>query len=1207
MTMTFGANIFFLMILLLEVCLQISVVLSFTTSKSAVNNVAIGKRRSFSAATVLQVVANPLDDSSSSPKSSSTSSSTMTDVIYQRVIRPSSDSNGIPDMLFLGYLVEYLESHFKLPSQELPMIYETKMPEEGEKNFVLAWDSPLSPSSEATRMEVEVVGIFTDKKAKKTNSKGFGKPSQSPSSPSVPSMAMVVVKKSKSKSLSSLPPMMKNLFDDSEKKITKALDLGLNKFVAGKIKFDSSGSVNNSKTSQDHRPPNVKTFEEALQVEEEATLEAEMVDAPPAIAYDASDNRGNQNGQKKDIILDAQIVEDDEKPSTPQNKNKRKEREVKESNVSPQPPAPVDENEDFAVAAARRVQLAKKKKKRTMATTTTTKSQKVSDDEEYAIAAARKISLKVKNMSKKKKGTIPPKSTTATTTKNGRARGTSSTTTASQQQSRTIEEVQEQPMEVPKNFQASDFMGDERAFKQTISRPSDYLQRRKKKKTNTVSVGRSTSETKPKKKNQVVIEASTTKNENVKLTSSPKLKDDESTKNKMKSQKEMADMKKRIEKEHNKLNLKIVSDENDDGQEPEMSESSKEGESKSTPSRNDMEIEVMKAAEKVMDEIAEKGEDMTAEELLKDVLKFGEEKKKEEAPGSGFVSGAFEKANELMRERHAQRQRRLENQKQVKERIQTMNDVRPNIVDPTEISAEEELRQMFEAGERLADSRITTTQAGELATKPPPEGTTMADVDQLVAEEKSISSYAKVLDEELAELEITINKSPGEDLDGPVMKNPMFDIMSGPEVYDQNVDPDTVNYPGAMPGTKDIRLPKELDEAMKQSKFAVEILTNLRTEEEENPDGTTKERYFMGKKEFTSEQIQSLKNVVAEAVEIGLIQNPLDVAQERSQLQMIIDEMWNQPPERVGEIASNYKDVLLSENFVMLVKERLTDMADRDLDALRNDDERLKEPHEQEREILGQLVNYAQLLLKETRALGAELEAQQLEVVRSICKVAMDPSHATEEETAVALSDAVRDMRPLLDDMFVAYLKYAVAEEEARLARAGLLHDPEYNQWLFVLKIVQQGVYSEIAKTINRYIDHIQYVLRMETPQQRRKLLSRLIDDMPTMDVRPFVQVVENIAGSLGDGAKGDFDGVGELGDMTNVILQLRRDVHDLLPPERIALKARDADEWAAKQREKLMEARNATKKRLQAAKETEHLQDEIEALGRRGDVDKFD
>eukprot|EP00527_Entomoneis_sp_CCMP2396_P005419 CAMPEP_0198141416 /NCGR_PEP_ID=MMETSP1443-20131203/4432_1 /TAXON_ID=186043 /ORGANISM="Entomoneis sp., Strain CCMP2396" /LENGTH=65 /DNA_ID=CAMNT_0043804163 /DNA_START=72 /DNA_END=266 /DNA_ORIENTATION=+ len=64
----------------------------------------------------------------------------------------------------------------------------------------------------------------------------------------------------------------------------------------------------------------------------------------------------------------------------------------------------------------------------------------------------------------------------------------------------------------------------------------------------------------------------------------------------------------------------------------------------------------------------------------------------------------------------------------------------------------------------------------------------------------------------------------------------------------------------------------------------------------------------------------------------------------------------------------NYKDLLLSDNFVQLVCDRMSEMVDRDLDALRKDD--------------------------------YSLEA---------------------------------NMRPLFDDAFVAYLKYAVEEEEGRL------------------------------------------------------------------------------------------------------------------------------------------------------------------------------
>ena len=51
--------------------------------------------------------------------------------------------------------------------------------------------------------------------------------------------------------------------------------------------------------------------------------------------------------------------------------------------------------------------------------------------------------------------------------------------------------------------------------------------------------------------------------------------------------------------------------------------------------------------------------------------------------------------------------------------------------------------------------------------------------------------------------------------------------MSGPEVYNPNVEMDTVNYPGALPGTKEVRLPKKLDEAKNQAQFAASVLEKM--------------------------------------------------------------------------------------------------------------------------------------------------------------------------------------------------------------------------------------------------------------------------------------------------------------------------------------------------------------------------------------------
>lgn len=105
-----------------------------------------------------------------------------------------------------------------------------------------------------------------------------------------------------------------------------------------------------------------------------------------------------------------------------------------------------------------------------------------------------------------------------------------------------------------------------------------------------------------------------------------------------------------------------------------------------------------------------------------------------------------------------------------------------------------------------------------------------------------------------------------------------------------------------------------------------------------------------------------------------------------------------------------------------------------------------------------------------------------------------------------------------------------------------------------------------------------------------------------SQDIRPFIKVVDNIAASLGQGRKGDFD-TAVLGGMTNKILQLRRDVNELLPPERVKEMSKEADEWAARQRQRLMEQRGVSQQRLKAARESQSSEDEI---GRRGEVEHF-
>ena len=60
-----------------------------------------------------------------------------------------------------------------------------------------------------------------------------------------------------------------------------------------------------------------------------------------------------------------------------------------------------------------------------------------------------------------------------------------------------------------------------------------------------------------------------------------------------------------------------------------------------------------------------------------------------------------------------------------------------------------------------------------------------------------------------------------------------------------------------------------------------------------------------------------------------------------------------------------------------------------------------------------------------------------------------------------------------------------------------------------------------LSSDVKRYVNHVWYVLRMKSKTERKELPTKLIDAMPTMDVRPFVKVVNNIVSSLGSITEG--------------------------------------------------------------------------------------
>ena len=1016
-------------------------------------------------------------------------------VIYQKVIRAPKNNQ-----FFLPSLIDYMQTDFQVP-KDLPMVYTLTIPA-GESNdddqlqqqqqqkdsdgySILEMNSPLSRNSDATRMEVEVVGIYTDE----DNASGA----------TLPSMAMVVIKKMNIVEGGDANVMMRRMFDDSEKKIVKALDVGLDDFVDGKVApRQGAGASANA---------NAGGWKNSAFDGLEADADVPGIEMDEVGEWSAFDSLGDFEGfDEIDGTMEDLMVASTGKNIGPVEGISKS---YKDDGIIDAVVSDVTENEEdgVGVRADKRAKVTKKVAKPQVSAKATTAAAISEPVLDFAVQAAKAAAARRKRENENKQkdeisvvasgGDYAVESAKAAAVAKLASKESTKTKVAKKKDKSNVEKmaVPAVPQDVT--------MGEAMPMELPTVGVSPMLQNLSKGVSSSSSFQVKISDTKSFLKRNKVFENAIAANANGDNGASSNKNGNQTQRNINMVTDTSVDATALSEEERQKSF--------DDLSFKEVGTSIVDPPSSSFPTiengeiiKTDKEIEqdVLKAAMDFMPGQMNEGpseDDMSAEELLKSILKFGDEKEKEEADGSGFVKGAFSKAKELTSEKVTTGV----SYKEVSQTPSFAEDIKyEDAANGTKtLSAEEELKQIFAAGEKIAEGRMTPAKAmKDRALASPEKKSIVTDeyVDELIEKDKTVPGNARTLDDELAELEVRISKSPGEDTEayGP---NAVFDVFSGPEVYNPNVDPlSAVNWPGALPETRtDIRLPPELEDAVKSAKFAANLLSRM-IEEEQDDD---KKVFYIDGKRISDNQVERLRQAVDDGVAVGLVDDPIKFMKERSRLQMLVNELSNQSPERFGEIATFYKDLLLSDNFVILLKESLRSMASKHLEVKRSEEDPTEAEAQftRERDVLGKLVRYSQLLLKEVQALGAELETQQLEVIRSICNVAMNPDHKTEEETAEALSDAVRDMKPLLDESFVAYLKYAIAEEEGRLARGGLLDDPEHNRWLFVLQIVQEGVYAELGVGVQRYIDHISYVLRMETKKERKQLLAEIIDVMPSL------------------------------------------------------------------------------------------------------------
>lgn len=245
----------------------------------------------------------------------------------------------------------------------------------------------------------------------------------------------------------------------------------------------------------------------------------------------------------------------------------------------------------------------------------------------------------------------------------------------------------------------------------------------------------------------------------------------------------------------------------------------------------------------------------------------------------------------------------------------------------------------------------------------------------------------------------------------------------------------------------------------------------------------------------------SIEGQVAAAEAAKYPPNPSTLDKDDRTLKLLVNELQRLPTERHGEVLASYKDLLLSENLLYLLR--------RDNDSVRE---------EGKRAVYKKITDTAQEVLLEVGALVKSESVRHLDTIMKVCEVAA--MHQQDEEEFL---DRMAPLRSYFDTALLGYLGYAIEEEEAGIVAHG--GDPINmpSRWLSVLRLVQQGVLAEFESRFDRLLEPLLLVVRFEQPEVRAAVFERFVNITAAVDLPHMRQLgVNMVEGIVQRAAQGE-------------------------------------------------------------------------------------
>lgn len=207
-------------------------------------------------------------------------------------------------------------------------------------------------------------------------------------------------------------------------------------------------------------------------------------------------------------------------------------------------------------------------------------------------------------------------------------------------------------------------------------------------------------------------------------------------------------------------------------------------------------------------------------------------------------------------------------------------------------------------------------------------------------------------------------------------------------------------------------------------------------------------------------------SIMGQQLQAAKRENPIDpatIGNDEKRLSMLLGELARSPVDVHPLVLDSYRDLLLSNNILHLLRRG-----------------NQSETDYQTRQIYAKITGKAFELTTELSLLAKTEAIRHLETIHDVCSVAA--KYQQDEEEFLARMDR---LRPRFDTELLAYLKYAVGEEEDKMRGKGLNPAELPSSWLQVLRVVYQGVLADFESRYERILNPLILVIRFEQPEVR--------------------------------------------------------------------------------------------------------------------------